>query len=109
MKKVFTNVVSEFLQTSDMFGQNEIVLLTSYGLVTGTPYKSFSKTAYKEGHVIESLLYSSSKKLSSDTMKEYIFLKNVKILDGGIVKFRFDELIIFTDDIIGITVGNFDL
>lgn len=85
------------------FTQSSLVLVTAAGTIVGTPEHNLSES--KDLNDVFTLnVLKSAEQYTEEKEKNFIVLKNVELFSNGTTQ-KFASLIVFTSDIIAITLG----
>ena len=94
-------------------GENKLVLLTPMGIITGTMAKlrdgEVSKSSELISHIAKSAKESYDEKFGGDEPLDgndgYIILENATTMPSDGRSYNFKQLVVFYDQIIGVTIG----
>jgi len=111
LKKQIVRTIAAAMQAEGM-EQNKVIILTAGGLIAGTVYseENFSKTDLSHC-LVPGLAEAAVKDYDTsilDGNDGYLPLSDVTIKNGPNNSMKVPSLIVFYDQIIGITLGNFN-
>lgn len=87
------------------FTSNSLIILTAAGTIYGTPCFSLSNDNAQD--TVSNVIYEQAKQMTSSDAPQYsIILKNATLITSGGIKYSFDTLFVFPDDVIAITIGD---
>ena len=103
LKKMIIRTLAVAPQT-DMFANNQVVLTTAAGVIAG---KIVEENSEKQGDLIFSTMLETIKeKYEADIEGNdgYMLLSDVTVINGN-TRTSFEHMIVFYDQIIGMTLG----
>lgn len=112
-KEISNKALHIFSVATSLETNQKLLLVTSLGIITGKPinssneedknYHDIWKQLNQKSDELKSSYYNNAPKVKSDGAR--IFLKDVEILTGSNSKINIPYLVVFTDQVIGISIS----
>lgn len=108
-KKALITGLAVIPDADESLNKNKLILLTSNGMITGSYVNPKEMESSDTSDIIFKSMFNglnefSTEKNTQNLSHSYIFLKDVSIINGTTTG-TFEYLMVFTDQIIGATIG----